>query len=135
MVIALTPGHEWDYICKCDRELPEEEQTVWRLRTLTEEQYRQLVDKLTTTDQESGELRFNLGSHIYRAVRYGLVGVKNFRDENGKEIELVTTQRGPKPEHAVVRDEFIAKIPPQVRHELADAIVERNKLAHSEAKN
>jgi hypothetical protein len=126
MPIALNPRQEFDYVLECDRTLPPEQQTVFRLRSLTVGEQADLEDSLAVRRGE--DLGINVGSQKLRILRLGLVGWSNFRDAAGAEVPFEAIKGHPR--H--VTDVCLDRLDSEWRTELANAITERGRLAPAE---
>jgi len=73
MATAVDPDHVSDYILEADRELPKEEQTVWKIKNLSS---REAIGATAGSTLETHRL----------AVLVALKGWENFLDKDGKVI-------------------------------------------------
>jgi hypothetical protein len=127
MPIAIDPGKTWDYVLKCDRELPEEQRTVFSLRVLTAKQLAELEDRAVRSDP-AGNLEYRTGTSTLQILKMGVTGWKNFRGADGSEIQFRENNGNP-------RDENWDLLRPEWRRELANAVTEQNRLSEEERKN
>lgn len=141
MTIAITPGETWEYITEADEKLPEEDQTVYELRHLTSKQQRAVDNVFAVQRAGKGrrapkEVAFKTGDYLDRALRAGLHNVRNLQDSEGVEVpyESKPTKVGINGQQEVT-DEFLARIPPGVRAELAGVILGSEELEVDEVKN
>lgn len=84
MVIALNPDSEVRYVLTADRELPEEQQTVFRLRHLTVRQRAELYKVLAVAERDKDERKFV--DAIVDAAHAALAGWENLCDADGKNV-------------------------------------------------
>lgn len=127
MVIALDPLTSLDYVCIADRDLPEDQQTVWILSPLTARQRAAMDDQYITaraTAKEGSDAETSFGLRIHgrnhAALVKGLRGWKNFLDKDGSEVRP-TNAPG---KNAGLSDQCISRIPDAVRDELAAVILD-----------
>jgi len=73
-----------DYVCKCDKKLPKEDQTIFRVRFLTTEEQADIRDGLygVTGVGASRKEVLKTGSTTYKALELGLLGWENFKYED-----------------------------------------------------
>ena len=100
-----------DYVCKCDKDLPVEEQTIFKVQFLDAKQQAKLRDMMYSVSGigNSRSEKFLTGSAALKALEFGLKGWKNFKYEDSEE-EIPFSQ------------ENISCIPPIQRDELANYI-------------
>ena len=143
---------EFDYIVEDERGLPKEEQTVWRLRGLPYDLQVSLQSKIDPVMRLPGgalgkgkdawnkamnesQVEMHLGAGgqkelEFKILSYGLIGVSNFLDENGNEVEY------PKDANDKNKKNWFARwLPREVRTEIANAITERSSMNEEEVKN
>lgn len=136
---TLNLDAEWDYKSKYDPDRDGENATVFTLGTLSNRLLSYLQDKATTfkgTNEENVEASIMNASLAIEVVRYGLRGVKNLQDADGKAVEFATQRRNI---HGMdvraVAPQIVNVIPKAVIMELAEELQKRNELSESEAKN
>lgn len=93
VALTLTPR---EYVLKCDRELPQDQQSVFLIRPLTAKETTEVTDRLRFSgrtiefgegeEKKSFPVPDNRTDNLYQIVRLGLVGWKNFKDESGKDV-------------------------------------------------
>lgn len=136
MTIAITAGDTWQYITLADRELPEEQQTVWTLRVLDGTERQHLKKGVVTSDSKAEEFSYSMGPYVHRCMQFGLAGVENFPDGNGALVKFATHEVGtPGGKKRRPTDEFIGRIPDGVQVELAEAIDNNTRLDAGDVKN
>ncbi len=131
MITAVDPNEIVDYVPKCDRELPEEKQTVFMLSILKASDAARMEDSLTETSlggKKENKMRIRSGSKVLDALRGGLKGFRNFRGADGNEIAWRENAGTP-------HKDVIDAIPPKIRRELAEFIIEGSELSEDEEKN
>ena len=99
------------YICKCDRDLGKEEQTVFMVQFLDAKQQAKLRDMMYSVSGVGNmrNERFLTGSAALKALEFGLKGWKNFKYEDSDE-------------EIPFSEENVSCIPPTQRDELANYI-------------
>jgi len=122
----------FDYILVEDRKLPPEEQTVWKLRSLSYDEHEDLAE-LRGTASATGQMVFiqNPLRRARRALNLGLLGWENFRGPDGP-AELKTKGMG---SSRIILDETMNLIRREDAIEIADAIIEGAQLRESTSKN
>ncbi len=105
------------YVCKCDQELPEEEQTKFKVRFLTAKEQAKIRDMMYTVSGigNARSERFLTGTAVMKALEYGLLGWENFKYEDGTDIEF--------------NKENFSCIPPRERDEIANYIRGESEFA------
>ena len=133
MAIALSPSATFDYVLQQDQQLPSDQQTVFKLRTL---------DGIERHELFGVGVPLDLGRRVtrrhYELLRAGLVGWQNLRGPDGKPVEfmpelqqLLVLGRT----RAPVSDECLAVLEPGWLEELATEIFERSGLTPGDRKN
>lgn len=85
-----------------------------------------------------GSMRMNTMQAHLSAVRYGLKGVDNFSDEDGKPIKFKTEKEPVSrfgQEFMIVSDDFLNKMPDWLINELGKVILDNNSVSREERKN
>jgi len=133
---AVSVNSTTDYICKCDRGLPKEEQTVFKIRSLSVEQEAVLEDALGQVKQ-GGDFAVNLGSQALLALNLGLENVENLTGPKGKAVKMERDERKALLKGGVRpwKDESLSQIPRAERNEVAQFIINGGQLTETEAKN
>lgn len=126
MPIALDPKQHFDYVLECDRALPPEQQTVFKLRGLTVAEEARIEDGLAQL--VDGGVSMRSGHQKLEILRLGLLGWTGFRSADGTEVAFERTKGHP--QH--VTDACLDRLAPDWRVELANAITERGKLTPAE---
>ena len=117
MAIAIDPREVFEYVLEADRELPEDEQTVWLLKPMSYKEERALKRRLSSgkavdlVDATEDILRDNL-----RGWKVG-----TFRKADGTEI-------APDVVDGKATEETLGMIDHSWRTELANAITSRGRL-------
>ena len=138
MITAIDVDSIRDYVCKADRSLPKEEQTVWKIGVIDSVTMAKLdqLDVEFNPDSEEAKVKANLLGRELDYVRYGLKGFENFKDKSGVEIKpLMNTIARAGESLQIISDKTLKRIPPDVIRELAAAIKNDNKLSDAEIKN
>jgi len=133
MVIAVNPKKAFDYVLVEDRKSPVEKQTVFELKVLTSLELAKVEDgmsfSVTRNEQgepSAGEVNVKGGSKTLSILHAGLAGWRNFKDENGNEVEFKKSEGYYK---------NLDYLKPGWRRELANAITEGNRVTETDSKN
>lgn len=136
---TLNLDAEWDFKSKYDPDKDGENATVFTLGTLSNRLLSYLQDKATTfkgTSEENVEASIMNASLAIEVVRYGLKGVTNLQDSEGKPVEFETQRMNV---HGMdvkaVKSSIVNVIPKAVIMELAEELQKRNELSEAESKN
>ncbi len=124
MAIAVDPKQTFQYVLKCDRDLADEEQTVFELRGLTTAEEARVADSMITSVPGESELSLRSGTHQLTLLRAGLRGWRNLRDAAGVEVPFESTKGHP----GSVTDKSLDRLLPAWRTELANAVSERGEI-------
>lgn len=125
--IAVDPNKEFEYVLQCDRQLPTEQQTIFKLKVLSAKELADIEDKSARADL-SGNLEFRSGSQTLRILNVGLKGWINFIGTDGNPVTFRENNGVPRPENWDL-------LRPEWRRELANAITEQNTLTEGDRKN
>jgi hypothetical protein len=128
MPIALDPKSTFPYVLQCDRDLPEDEQTVFELRGLTVAEEAAVSDSMILAHGGTDELSFRAGTHQLTILRHGLRGWQRFNGANGEPVEFELTKGHPRN----VTDGCLDRLDPKHRQELSNAIMERGNITAEE---
>jgi len=131
----LNPESTIDYVCRCDRDKPKDEQVVFELTTLTIEE--EALISNTYGYKENGEMTINLGDQTVLALNLGLAGIRN-AEVNGKPLELVRDEVKkfyPGTKKRPWKTNVLNMIPPRERQEIAEEIKRLSNLTEEEEKN
>lgn len=115
-----------DFIAKSDFKLPKEEQTTFKVKFLTALQQAEIRDqtyKAHGIGNKRSE-RFLTGTAELEAIRHGLVGWENFKDESGKDVPFETGKDK--------KDLMISYLPPDVRAEMSSFIRQESEVTEGE---
>lgn len=123
MAVAVDPNRTFDYVLKEDRELPAEQQTVFKLKVLSARELAGLEDSVSVMDKD-GNWQVKVGTKVLEILRLGLKGWKNL----WRTSEITEPFKG-------IGDESLDLLRPEWRRELADAITEQTNLSEGEVKN
>lgn len=117
-MLVRDPRPSWSYVLESDRKLPRGDpaRSVFKLKHLTLEQEANIIDDFERDPFTGVSHRRNVGTSHLRALRIGLIGWENVRDERGTEIPF---EAGP---YGGAKDELLRRLPITVREELAQAI-------------
>ncbi len=118
MPVAPTLG-QFTYVCKCDKDLPVSEQTVFKLRTLHWKERESLF----------GEQN---GLAIARRVlNWALLGWSNFKDADGNDFEFRRVDEG---KHQVLPAEILDRLVIW-SDEIATEVMNRTTITEEQARN
>lgn len=123
---------EFDYVLKSERDLPPEKQTVFRLKPLTlrEQSECERVD-VWVDKSGAGHQVMDRKELARKQLTFGLVGWRNFLDENGKAVEFRRVSEG---NRFALPEETLNLITPWAV-EIANAIDEASEISETAAKN
>jgi len=116
-MIQLNPKKITRLVLPLEKDLPENEQTIFYLATLTVEQESEIMDSLFTKDGRKPYRQYD------KAFEIGVVNVENLIDLEGKIIPYEPTK------------EFICKIPRSVRDEVALRVLQNLERTIEDTKN
>lgn len=122
---ALNPKATHEYVCKEDKKLDENDQTVFVVKYLSIEQSANIRDNMYQVDgsMKNRKERILAGTSELEVLKLGLKGWKNFRDElTGEKVDF--------DDKNIM--EMIGRIPPAARTELADHIRGESTLSEGE---
>lgn len=118
----------YTYVLEDERDLPTEDQTIWKLRPLTAFEDRNLLSM--------AEGNTPVGETIYAALFAGLIGYERLQGTDGENLEEKLQSRTPLGVKVKgVADAILDTIPSAYRHELANVVIEHGKLSEDDAKN
>lgn len=123
MAIAVDPNRTFDYILKEDRDLPAEQQTVFKLKVLSARELARLEDSVSVMDKD-GNWQVKVGTKALEILSCGIKGWENLRNRAGIFIPF-----------SGIMDNNFDLLRPEWRRELADAITEQANLSEDERKN
>lgn len=133
MAIAVDPSRTWDYVLEADRGT--ERPTTWELRVLTARETAEIQDGAAFAEKDA-TISIRSGSSQLRALKLGLAGVRDFRDETGADVPFESENDNKRnPTRRIVTDRFLDRIEDRDRAELARAISEGNRVTETERKN
>ena len=135
MPLAINPNVPFDYVLDCDRALPKEEQTLFRLKVLTPNELAEIEDGSATFDTNSQQVTIKTGTKVINILKKGLVGVINLKLADGSDVKFTTTKIGGRFPREEADDKFLSYLHPNWRRELANAITEQFRLTEEEEGN
>ena len=127
-MFAIDPTEIFEYIPKQDENAPEEFQTKFELKVLSERELRQ-IEKGMKFNVKTNEVNITDREVEYRALKLGLRGWSNFKLRNGDSVEFAADGKGQP------TDQSIDWIPPNVRTELTNVITTGSQFKEEDAKN
>lgn len=122
MARAITPRRHFDYVLREDQHRAEDdpERTVWTLRKLDIGEETEVQDVAASVGGVDGnDMSVRTGTIFLHTLRYGLVAVRNWLDENGKPV---TFQRKTIGGRSVCPDDVLGMLSAIQRRELVEAI-------------
>ena len=142
-MIAISYNDTVDHVMQCDRDRPQEEQTVFLLKPLPHSVQRKFLNMIGSNMQvledfaraaESGDevpdmASLPLGEMIDSIVPAGLAGWRNFKDAKGNEIVWKGNGKGCMESELLERFNLAALV------ELVGAIINRAFLSEEDRKN
>lgn len=130
-MIAIDPRETWDYVLKAERETADP--TVFVLGVLKVADEAALQDRLAVI--KDGATTIASGTHTLEVLRRGLRGWRGFRFTDGRDVPFECDRGRMSGGIAAPTDATLDYLPPDVRKELAEAIIERNRITEPERKN
>lgn len=137
MAQGVNPGDTFEYVCRADRGLKKEEQTVFVCGHLTVEQDEDIENKLGSLTDDGYQVA--IGSVSLLALHYGLKSVKNI-DGKGTDLVLERDETrkilkgGVRPWKSET-GKGLSMIKKSARREVAQAIRAGGELSEEELKN
>lgn len=137
MVVSINVDESFPYVIKAERDLPQEQQTVFLLRPLPAS-VGMALDNLHEASS-SGQVTLRVGDQRVVTLRAGLVGWRNLNDAKGNPVEF-SALHGERPVMGIVvknpaRPEMVDLLPEVVAEELATAIRTFSSFTKDDAKN
>lgn len=118
MVIAITPQARREYVLKAERDLPEEARTVFLFRTVP---FNLRLELGLRGDQVTRDPEAQTRT-MTQALRFCLVGWRNFKDAGGADVPFRTEQADLAGQfYLVPTSETLDRLPDQDRVELCEA--------------
>lgn len=131
---AITPNSSFDYVCKADRDLPKEKQSIWKIKHLSAREEAIIEDAMGEMTK-GGNFAINLGSQALLALNIGLNGVENFPPSKPIKFKRDESSMVPGTNIRPWRDRDLSSIPKSARAELAKVIIDGPNLTEEESKN
>jgi hypothetical protein len=121
---AIRADKAYEFVCKDERSLPESEQTTFMCKFLDPHTAASLSDQLYNVQGvgQARKERLMTGTQQLNILKKCLVGWRNMKDEDGKEISFDDK----KP------IEMVAMIPPKYRREIVDFIQGESEVVEGE---
>jgi len=134
MVIPVDPKHEYSFIADEDKELPKDQQTVFKIRPLTAREEAHVTDAFLEMEIGSGapKAKSRLGARSIAILNIGLLGWENFPPGDVDDHQFKQRGEGTK---RVVADETLSRIPGDIRTDLANAITDRLGMTETDEGN
>ena len=127
-MIALDPRRERDYITSADRDLPEDQQTTLRLRTLPESVMVEIMDSVRVSTNDDGDAEVSqagVGTRTRTILRHGLTGWSNFKNGDGSDVPFEAS-------NGAASDDSLGRIPWDAKIELANAVEATGRMTEDE---
>jgi len=122
MITGVNISATKDYTSKLDKSDPK---TIWKIGALDSDVFDLIGDQAQNPLKMTSEV-----------VRFGLKGIENFKDSYGNEIKFDTVSRAVgRNNYSVVADNIMKIIPPEIKNELSEQILNLTKLNPDEIKN
>lgn len=142
---ALSLASTREYVSTLDPHHPDRKNadpakaTKWQLGTLDSRLYgylRDITTEIVQTEDGQAARRLAVNKMYREAVRFGLRGWSNFKDERGREIERKTEEFALGGQvYVVLTDAVLNLIPGDVIADLGAEIKRGNELTEDDAKN
>lgn len=130
-IVAIDPDARWEHIPRAlgNDEKPAEEQVVFILRGMeVDVEMEMFMDGVSVSSENDGRIKvYGMGKRALNALRHCVVGVRNFKDGSGQSIEFEAEG-----DTGMPTMRFLKRIPWAVRAELANAIVERERMTEED---
>ena len=104
MATVLDPKAVINYVLESDREKPESERTVWKIKPIAARQWARIKDRLAAVntssdrgkdgDGDGTKVSVAMGMQETEAIRHGLVGWENLKVGNGTPFEFQPNANG-----------------------------------------
>ena len=123
-ITSLKSDQVQEFTPECEKDLKEEERTIFLYRFLDVKDAASITDDVYTAKGfgKKREERLRAGTQDLTILRKGLVGWKNFKDENDEPVEWEDPNVGSHQKIKDAMDRNLNKIPPDTRGEIADVI-------------
>lgn len=136
MVIAISATERREFIVEDERGT--DNPTKFSIRFLTASERALLEDGGWKMNTQSQDIHMCSGALRITAIKAGLDGWENLRDENGKEVEFERDKKERiilgRARHPIA-DKLLDRLPASVLTEVAEAIIEGITLTEAETKN
>lgn len=134
-LFGVKAGSVVEYVAKCQRGEPKEDQVVWLIRPLSAKESADIQNNLFRSEGWGKQRReqFLTGTQVVLVLRRGLVGWKNFKYEDDTSVDwedpnVEKTEEG----RDRIMDRNLDKIPASLRQELSDEIRGEAELGEDE---
>lgn len=138
MVIARSVSETFPYVCLSDRELPKQQQTVFRLRRLPALLALSL-DNLHDASADGTRVTLRMGDQRKVILLAGIAGWENLTDSAGAPVEFKSAVGDRSvcglPVKNPAREDLVDLLPQEIAEELVSAIRDGNTFTESDAKN
>lgn len=125
MITGIDTGLAQDYISKYDNSEPK---TIWKVGVLSARAFAYVGSKISDPTKSL--------EGMIEIVRFGLRGIENFKDKDGKDVKFTTQSKDIYSQtFNIVSDNIISLIPVDIIIELGGKILEITKLSEQEIKN
>lgn len=122
-MIVVSTREEFDYVMEADRDLPKEQQTVFRLRPLSLRESNEIEDLIGLGGGEG----FPAGTVHTKTIKYGLVNWCNLKDQDGVSV-------GFEKKDGLIKDKMLSMFTTAQRTELFNAIWEGATVTPGDSK-
>lgn len=130
MLKPLTPRESFEFTPSSERDLPPEEQTVFRLKEITLADRYRIKDAVEALDTGAGAKISGIGTTQLMTIRLGLVGVVRNFPAIQKSPERVFGEKRQLP-----TIEWLDTIPPEVLDEIYEALSVRQHIDTEQGKD
>jgi len=134
-LFGVKAGSIVEYVAKCQRGEPKEDQVIWLLRPLASKESADIQNNLFRSEGVGKQRKeqFLTGTQVILHLRKGLVGWENFKYEDGSSVAwedpaIEKTEEG----RDRIMDRNLDKIHASIRQELSDEIRGEAELGEDE---
>ena len=139
MIRPINVGDTIDFILKDDKDNP----TIFIIGILDSLLTAKLTDSSVTyrfnpdaPGDSAAETKWNIAEQDMEFVRFGLKGIKNFKDKKGNDLSFKTVKKKiGNSEYNIVSDETLKYIPRYAIREIANFIAKENRVTEEQRKN
>lgn len=124
MPVAYSKSKPVEYVLESDRELPEDQRTVFLIAVLDAQQYQEVTKIAVKVLNGSVDVLATFIDEMMKVIGIGVVGWRNFKKEDGTDVRF---EKGAKA--------LSKALVPLHLQELCLAVIEKNQLTRQDRKN